>query len=160
MAVGRAAVSALLSGSAFLNFHSSPASLMPRKPSGTLRKVFLLPKILNASQDRFISAWLQSTRDHPWREIANAGVELCGPSNEGQQLGICKRAEALRTEHLGSCWRFCIKDLKSIPSAYVERANFFQIPRRRTTQPCSLTDSLMILSNMTSGGTWKSKTKY
>lgn len=39
---------------------------------------------------------------------------------------------------------------------------YFQSPpkRTRTRPPGSLTESLMILSNMTSGGTWKSKTKY
>ena len=62
-------------------------------------------------------------------------MELHGPSNDGQQqkegLGVCKRGEACRTKHLSSCWGFHIKDLKSVPSAYAKRADFFQSPVKR-----------------------------
>lgn len=79
--------------------------------------------------------------------------ELCGARNEGWNIktdqGGLQRIPAgnltSRTSNPSHKWVVC-----------------FQNPpkRTRTRLSGSLTESLMILSNMTSGGTWKSKTKY
>lgn len=165
VALGRAAVSALPSASTALNCHNSSAGLTPRENLWQAREGLASPQAETHPETGLVLPGSENTGGQPWRETENAGGDLCGPSNEAQQqkegLGVCRRDQfGHRTKHRGSRWGSHIKDVKSIPSAYTKRAGFLQSPMKRTTQPCSLTDSLMILSNMTSGGTWKSKTKY